>query len=74
MRKLVQRLPAFVRPKAVPSSHVIAIDGDGNVLMNLHDTEMRFPALTGVFESSQSLYLTTLFGNQFGRLDKQDLP
>jgi sugar lactone lactonase YvrE len=74
MRKMVQRLPAFVRPKAVPSSHVIAIDGDGNVLMNLHDTEMRFPALTGVFESSQSLYLTTLFGNQFGRLDKQDLP
>ena len=74
MRKMVQRLPAFVRPKAVPSSHVIAIDGDGNVLMNLHDPEMRFPALTGVFESGQSLYLTTLFGNQFGRLDKQDLP
>ena len=73
LRKMLQRLPAFVRPKAVPSSHVIAIDGDGKVLMNLQDTETKFPALTGVFESSQSLYLTTLFGNDFGRLDKRDL-
>jgi sugar lactone lactonase YvrE len=73
LRKMIQRLPAFVRPKAVPSSHVIAIDGNGNVLMNLQGTQIRYPALTGVFETSQSLYLTTLFGNQFGRLDKRDL-
>lgn len=73
IRKVVQRLPAFVRPKAVPSSHVIAIDGDGRVLMNLQDRKMMFPALTGVYESSQSLFLTALFGNQLGRLDKRDL-
>jgi len=73
LRKVVQRLPASFRPKAVPSSHVIAISGDGEVLMNLQDTTLQFPALTGVFETDQSLYLTTLFGNQFGRLDKRDL-
>jgi len=73
LRKVVQRLPAFFRPKAVPSSHVIAIDGDGQVLMNLQDSTLTYPALTGVFETSQSLYLTSLFGNQLGRLDKRDL-
>ena len=73
LRKMVQRLPAFVRPKAVPSSHVIAINGDGQVLMNLQDSTMKFPALTGVHETRQSLYLTSLFGNRVGRLDKKDL-
>ncbi len=73
LRKMVQRLPAAFRPKAVPSTHVIAIDGDGQILMNLQDTTPHYPALTGVYETSQSLYLTTLFGNQFGRLDKRDL-
>ena len=73
LRKVVQRLPAAFRPKAVPSSHVIAIDGDGQILMNLQDTTLQFPALTGAYETSQSLYLTTLFGSQVGRLDKRDL-
>jgi hypothetical protein len=73
LRKMLQRMPAFLRPEAVPSSHVIAIDGDGNVLMNLQDTSARFPALTGVCETDRSLYLTTLFGSEFGSLDKRDL-
>jgi sugar lactone lactonase YvrE len=73
LRKMVQRLPAFVRPKAVPSSHVIAIDGDGQVLMNLQDTMTAFPALTGVYETRRSLFLSALFGNQIGSLDKRDL-
>jgi sugar lactone lactonase YvrE len=73
LRKVLQRLPASLKPKALPSSHVIAIDGDGLVLMNLQDTNINYPALTGVFETSQSLYLTSLFGNRIGRLDKRDL-
>ncbi len=73
LRKVVQRLPAFLRPKAVPSSHVIAFDGNGVILENLHDPEARFPMLTGVVETSGALYLTTLFGNQLPRLDKRNL-
>lgn len=73
LRKLIQRLPAAVRPKAVPSSHVIAITGDGEVLMNLQDTSASLPALTGVHETRDALWLSTLFGNRAGRLDKQDL-
>jgi sugar lactone lactonase YvrE len=73
LRKLVQRLPAAVRPKAVPSSHVIAINADGEVLMNLQDTNARMPALTGVCESRNMLWLSSLFGNRVGKLDKRDL-
>jgi len=73
IRKIVQRLPAFVRPKAKPSSHVIAINGDGEVLMNLQDSAARFPFLTGVYETRDALYLTSLFGNKLAKLDKQDL-
>jgi len=73
LRKVVQRLPAALRPRAVPSSHVIAFDGDGVVLENLHDLDARFPTLTGVLETNRALYLTTLFGNQLPRIDKQNL-
>ncbi len=73
IRKIVQRLPAVVRPKAVPSSHVIAFNADGEILMNLHDPAARFPTLTGVLETNRTLYLTTLFGSALPRLDKRDL-
>ena len=72
-RKVVQRLPAVFRPRARPSSHVIAFNGEGEVLMNLHDPEARFPTLTGVVETRRTLYLTTLFGNKFPRIDKRYL-
>lgn len=73
IRKIVQRLPPNIRPTAEPYSHVIAISGDGEVLMNLQDPQARFPTLTGVLETDDALYLTTLFGNQLPRLDKDDL-
>lgn len=73
LRKVVQRMPTRLRPGAVPHSQVIAINGDGEVLMNLHDERARFPALTGVFETRDTLFLTTLFGHRLAYVRKQDL-
>ena len=73
LRKMVQRLPAFLRPAAVPSSHVIAINGDGDVLANLQDTAARYPSMTGVCETGQRLYLTRLFGHELPYVDKASL-
>ncbi len=73
LRKIVQRLPPKVRPQAEPFSHVIAINGDGQVLINLHDPSARFPTLTGVLETRRYLYLTTLFGHSLPRIRKSDL-
>ena len=73
LRKCIQRLPASLRPNAEPFSHVIAFNGDGAVLMNLHDPDVRFATLTGVLETRDALFLTMLFGNQLARIDKRDL-
>jgi sugar lactone lactonase YvrE len=73
LRKVIQRLPAAFRPKAVPASHVIAFNGEGEILMNMHDPNARFPTLTGVLETRQSLYLTSLFGHQLPVIAKSDL-
>jgi sugar lactone lactonase YvrE len=73
LRKVLQRLPAALQPKAEPYSHVFAINGDGEVLMNLRDPVAKFPSLTGVYETRSSLFLTRLFGNELPVLDKDDL-
>lgn len=73
LRKVVQRLPAPLRPKALPYSHVIAISGEGEVLMNLRDPGAKFPSLTAVLETPDALYLGSLFGHNLARLDKRDL-
>jgi sugar lactone lactonase YvrE len=74
LRKVVQRLPAFLRPSAVPSSHVFAIDGDGTVLQSLQDPAARYPAMTGACEAGQRLYLTRLFGHDLPYIDTPALP
>ena len=73
LRKVIQRLPSAIRPQAIPSSHVVAFNGDGEILMNMHEPGARFPMLTGVLETQRSLYLTTLFGHQLPVIAKSDL-
>jgi len=73
LRKIVQRLPAWARPQAVPSSHVIAISGDGRVLMSLQDSSAAVPALTGACETQDALWLSSLFSERLARLDRDQL-
>lgn len=73
LRNVVLRLPRFLRPAADRSSHVIAFNGDGEILMNMHDPQARYPMLTGVLETRRNLYLTTLYGNVLPVIAKQDL-
>lgn len=68
---MIQRLPAFLRPRALPFSHVIAINGDGEVVANFQDPDARYPTLTGVLETHDAYYLTTIFGSYLPRIDKQ---
>ena len=73
LRKAVMRLPKFLRPEAEKSSHVIAFNGDGEILMNMQDPAVRYPTLTGVLETRDRLYLTTLYGNTLPVIAKEDL-
>ncbi|MDH4046943.1 MAG: SMP-30/gluconolactonase/LRE family protein [Gammaproteobacteria bacterium] len=72
-RKVILRLPQAIRPAAKKSSHIIGIDGNGTVLMNLQDTAAVYPSITGVYETREALFLSSLFGNRIARLDKTSL-
>lgn len=73
LRKVVQRLPAAVRPQPALASHVVAFSGNGEILMNMHDPRARFPMLTGALETRQSLFLTTLVGRELPVIQKREL-
>ena len=73
LRKVVMRLPDFLRPAPDLASHVIAFNGDGEILMNMQDPEARYPTLTGVLETRDDLYLTTLYGSALPVIAKKDL-
>jgi hypothetical protein len=70
MRKVIQRMPAFLRPKAVAYGHIIAIDGDGKVLEDLQDPNGSYPINTSVTETEDYLYIGSLVTPVLGRLKK----
>jgi len=60
LRKVIQRFPAFSRPKATAYGHIIAIDGNGKVLKDLQDANTGYPQNTSVTETKERLYLGSL--------------
>ena len=71
MRKMIQRMPAFMRPQAVPYGHIIALDGHGNVVEDLQDPDAAYPINTSVTETEDFLYIGSLFTPVLGRLPKK---
>lgn len=73
LRKVVQRLPAFLRPKIQYYGHVLAIDENGKMLTSLQDPKGNFPATTGAWETDQYLYVSSLIAPTLARYKKSDL-
>ena len=71
VRKMVERLPAFLRPGAKHYGHVLAISGEGKVLANLQDPDAAYPLTTGVFETDDYLYVSSLIAPCLARVDKR---
>jgi sugar lactone lactonase YvrE len=59
-RKIVQRLPLFLRPKAQHFGHVVAIDDEGVVKHNLQDPLGIYGQTTGALEVGDQLYISSL--------------
>lgn len=72
-RKVVQRLPGFLRPDAAHYGHVIAIDAEGNVVANLQDPNGAYPLITAVTETDEHLYLGSLVAPHLARVRKADV-
>lgn len=70
MRKVIMRMPKFLQPEAQPYGHIIAIDGDGNVLEDLQDPTGKYPINTSVTEVKDYLYIGSLVAPGLGRLEK----
>lgn len=60
LRKVVQRLPAFMRPKAQHFGHIVAVDDQGQVIHNLQDPLGMFGHTTGALEVGKELYVSSL--------------
>jgi sugar lactone lactonase YvrE len=73
LRKVIQRMPAFVRPKAVPYGHIIAMDGDGKILIDLQDPDGEYPINTSVTEAEEYLYIGSLVAPVLARLKKSKI-
>lgn len=73
LRKIVQRLPAFMRPNVVHYGMVLAIDENGNVMQNLQAPNGEVYATTGAWESDQYLYVSSLSMPSLPRYSKESL-
>ena len=60
LRKVVQRLPAFMRPKAQNFGHIVAINDAGEVVFNLQDPLGMYGQTTGALEVGDKLYISSL--------------
>ena len=70
VRKVIQRMPAFLRPQAIAYGHIIAIDETGLVVEDLQDTDGGYPINSSVIETKDYLYIGSLVAPVLGRLDK----
>ncbi|MCP4687334.1 MAG: strictosidine synthase family protein [Desulfobacterales bacterium] len=68
LREVTMRLPRFLRPRAEHYGHIIAIDKDGKVLMDLQDPDGAHPVNTGVYETEEFLYISSLVAPALARL------
>lgn len=73
LRRMVQRLPRFVRPQAQLYGHVLAISADGEILANLQDPEATYPMTTGVSETEEFLYVSSLIAPTLARIRRDGL-
>jgi sugar lactone lactonase YvrE len=70
LRKVIQRLPKAIRPKATAYGHIVAIDGNGKVLKSLQDPQTAYPQNTSVVETRGYFYLGSLVAPVVARLPK----
>lgn len=69
LRKIVQRLPAALRPKAVSHGFVLSLDGTGDVRRTWQDPSGAYPLTTGAMRDVDgALWITSLSAPSLARL------
>jgi sugar lactone lactonase YvrE len=69
LRKILQRLPVALRPKAVSYGFIMHLDQDGTVTQTWQDPAAGYPLTTGAIRDADgSLWVTSLSAEWLGRL------
>jgi hypothetical protein len=69
LRKILQRLPPALRPKAVSYGFIVHLDEDGAVTETWQDPTAEYPLTTGaVRDPDGSLWVTSLSADWVGQL------
>lgn len=71
LRRIMMSLPKSLHPKPIHYTHIIAIDGNGNILSNLQNTAGVMPVNSSVLETNCCLLLGSLTTNYVGIVDKE---
>lgn len=66
LRKVIQRLPEFLRPEAQNYGHLIAFNDTGEVVFNLQDPNGIYGQTTGALEVGDKLYVSSLHETAIG--------
>lgn len=66
MRKLIWRLPEFMKPQAQDYGFILQLDMDGNVRRTWQDTSGAYPATTGAIIVDDRLYVSSLTSKTLG--------
>jgi sugar lactone lactonase YvrE len=75
LKRLIARLPDFLKPRPVEYGLVVALDEDGEVLSSYHDPDgSHLKEITSAEEHNGQLYLGTLHNDRIGRLDLSGAP
>lgn len=69
MRKVIQRLPEFLLPKAQHYGHIVAINDAGEVVFNLQDPLGIYGHTTGALEVGDKLYISSLHDTALGVME-----
>ncbi|MCB9549940.1 MAG: SMP-30/gluconolactonase/LRE family protein [Myxococcales bacterium] len=72
LRSVVQRLPAFVRPKAESHGHLVQLTARGEVQASLQDPE-GYGFVTGALETPEHLFITSLRMATLARMSSKSL-
>lgn len=70
VRKLVQRMPRFMRPTATAYGHVVALNDAGDIVDNMQDPSGAYPQITSVTETAEYLYFGSLTAPTLARHKK----
>lgn len=72
LRKIIWRLPAFIRPKAQAHSHLIRMDDNGHIVTSWQDPKGGYPMITGAVLADNTIYLSSLTTQGLGYMKATD--